>query len=388
MLLKTAFKNMLGAGKRTWLNVTVLSLTFVLMIGYNGIINGWKQDARRDTRNWETGAGQIWHPHYERFDLFCLQDAHGPVPPAFQSYIQNGSVTPVLVAQGVIYPQGRMQNVLLKGIAPEQHIIRIPSQELRTNNEIAAIIGTRTAQSANLQQGDRVMLRWRDKNGAFDAREILIALVFETKVPAVDAGQIWMDITQLQNMLQLPDHATYLIASDSWPADSDTGGWLYKDLDFLMADLDLILRGSRIESAIIFGILLAIALLAIFDTQTLTIFRRQREIGTYVALGMTPRRVAHLFTLEGTCYSLLAILVSLGWGIPALGWFAHVGYRMPDVVDNMGIAIDHVLYPVFEPSSTITSILIIIGLSAVISYLPARKIARQNMVEALKGKIT
>ena len=32
-----------------------------------------------------------------------------------------------------------------------------------------------------------------------------------------------------------------------------------------------------------YGLLLNIALLAIFDTQVLSIFRRQKEIGTYIA---------------------------------------------------------------------------------------------------------
>jgi len=371
-----------------WLNVTVLSLTFVLMIAYNGVINGWIYEARRDTRSWETGSGQFWHPDYDWLDVFSLQDAHGPVPQVLQNHIIDGSLTPVLVIQGVIYPQGRMQNILIKGIDPKQHVVDIPSRELQNGNEeIVAIIGNRTSQSTRLQQGDRVMLRWRDKNGAFDAREIVIASVFGTKVPTVDAGQLWMDLTQLQQMTNMPGEATYLIASDECPLRSDNAGWVYKDLPFLMTDLEQMILINRVERTIIFSFLLAIALLAIFDTQTLAIFRRQREIGTYVALGMTPRRVTCLFTLEGVCFSLLAILVSVIWGTPALTWFAHIGWKMPDSVDNMGIVIGNILYPIFEPSSIFTSIIIVTGLSAVISYLPARKIAKQNVVDALKGKI-
>ena len=389
MLLKSAFKNILGAGKRTWLNVTVLSLTFVLMTGYNAIIDGWVEQARRDTREWETGAGQIWHPHWDPYDLFTLQDAHGVLPQSVQTHIQNGDLTPILVVQGVIYPQGRMLNILLKGIQPQQRIVKIPSQELahHSEGEITVMMGARTAQSTRLRQGDRVMVRWRDKNGAFDAQEVLISHLFETNVPGIDAGQIWIDYAQLQQMTNMPDEATYLIASDACPVHADTEGWRYKDLTFLMADLDLMIRANRVETAIIFSILLAIALLAVFDTQTLSIFRRQREIGTYVALGMQPRRVALLFTLEGTCFSLLAIVVSVVWGTPALFWFAKTGFKMPEMVDDMGIVISRVLYPVFNPSSMVQSILIVTGLSAVISYLPARKIARQNVVEALKGKI-
>ncbi|KAA6306339.1 ABC transporter permease, partial [termite gut metagenome] len=216
-----SFKNIIGAGKRTWLNVSVLSFTFVIMMGYNALIDGWKQEARRETENWETGAGQIWHPQYDRFDVFTLQDAHALIPAGMQTCIDDKTLTPILVTQGVIYPQGRMQNVLLKGIDPNQTILEIPAQELVHSEEITAIIGLRTAKSANLKQGERVMVRWRDKNGVFDAREILIAGVFDTKVPSVDAGQLWMNLTTLQELTGMPGEATYLVESKDCPVKTD-----------------------------------------------------------------------------------------------------------------------------------------------------------------------
>ena len=154
-----------------------------------------------------------------------------------------------------------------------------------------------------------------------------------------------------------------------------------------MADIDMMEEGVRIEAGIIFIILLAIALLAVFDTQTLSIFRRQKEIGTYVALGMTPGRVAGLFTLEGTMYSLFAIVLAIIWGTPVLLLFAHTGMPLPDSYTVIVIAIGHVLYPSYKPLSILVTIVTLISMSALISFLPARKITRQNMVQALKGKI-
>ncbi len=60
------------------------------------------------------------------------------------------------------------------------------------------------------------------------------------------------------------------------------------------------------------------AMLAVFDTQVLSIFRRQKEIGTYVALGMTRGQVVKLFTIEGAMHSVLAALVGAVYGIPLL----------------------------------------------------------------------
>ena len=74
--LKLAFKNLLGAGLRTWLNVLALSFAFVLIIFYNGMIDGWNRQAMRDTTDWETGEGQFWHPDYDRFDPYTIEESH------------------------------------------------------------------------------------------------------------------------------------------------------------------------------------------------------------------------------------------------------------------------------------------------------------------------
>lgn len=388
MLLKTAIKNILGAGRRTWLNVSVLSFTFILMTAFNGLIDGWVNDAITDTRDWETGAGQFWHPEYDRYDLFTLQDAHDVIPEEFTPHINNKSLAPVLVIQAVAYESGNMQNILLRGIDPSQQIVEIPSQQLQSEDgTIKAVIGKRMARTLNANVGDNLLIRWRDKNGVFDAQEIMIAGIFDTSIATVDAGQVWVDLHKLQQMTGMEGEATYLVRSRECPIAQDTGGWSYKNSDFLLEDLYLLAQSSRIESLIIFIILLSIALLAVFDTQTLSIFRRQKEIGTYIALGMTPKKVTGLFTLEGTMYSLLAILIGAIWGTPLLYWYGKTGIKLPQSYTEIGLGMRDTMLPVYQPSTILTSIVIIISLSMLISYLPARKIAKSNVVEALKGRI-
>jgi putative ABC transport system permease protein len=388
LLFKTAIKNILGAGRRTWLNVTVLSFIFVLMTGFNGLIDGWVNDAITDTRNWEAGDGQFWHENYDRYDLFTLQDAHGPIPRELIPSISDKSLTPVLVIQAVAYEAGNMQNVLLRGIDPSQQILEIPSGQLQPGEDhIKAIIGKRMARTLNARVGDNLLVRWRDKNGAFDAQEIVITGIFDTSIATVDAGQVWVNLHQLQQMTGMEEEATYLVRSPGCSITGDVEGWKYKGPDFLLEDLYIMARSSRVESFIIFTILLSIALLAVFDTQTLSIFRRQKEIGTYIALGMTPKQVTRLFTLEGTAYSILAILAGTVWGTPLLYWYGTIGIKLPQSYTEMGLGMRDTMLPVYQPGTILASIVIIVSLSMLISYLPARKIAKSNVVEALKGKI-
>jgi len=134
-------------------------------------------------------------------------------------------------------------------------------------------------------------------------------------------------------------------------------------------------------------ILLLLAMLAIFDTQVLSIFRRQKEIGTYIALGYTRREVVGLFTVEGAMHSILATLVGALYGIPFLVWQAKVGWTIPLDAGDFGVAMAQTLYPVYSVGLIISTMLIVVVVTTVVSYWPSRKIAKMNPTEALRGRI-
>ena len=156
------------------------------------------------------------------------------------------------------------------------------------------------------------------RNGTFDATEIRIAGIFDTNVPTVDVGQIWLPIEKLREMMLLPGEATILVTGADF---SNACYWMngyYKNQKSLLSDIEKIIKSKGAVGIMIWGIMLMMAMLAIFDTQVLSIFRRQKEIGTYVALGMTRGQVVILFTIEGAMHSVLAAIVGAVYGIPLL----------------------------------------------------------------------
>ena len=386
--LKLAFKNLLGAGLRTWLNVLALSFAFVLIIFYNGMIDGWNRQGTRDTKAWETGMGQFWHPEYDRYDPYTIEDSHQPLSKEVMAEVEKKNLAPVLVAQATAYPQGRSIGVTLRGVDPEQTILKLPTAELPSfNGTDYAIIGKSMAQSAKLNVGDNLLVRWRDKNGTFDAREIQIASIFKCDVPAVDKGQIYLSIHNLQEMLGMGNEATLLITGAGFEM-RELGGWDFKDNDFLLADMQKIIQSKKAGGSILQGLLLIIALLAIFDTQVLSIFRRQKEIGTYIALGLTRAQVVGIFTVEGGAHSILAILLGSVYGIPLFLWLNKTGISMGYAEDmDFDLPLAEAIYPFYSIKLILITVLIVVITSTIVSYLPARKISKMKPTEALKGKL-
>jgi ABC-type lipoprotein release transport system permease subunit len=385
---KLAFKNLIGAGLRTWLNVFVLSLALVMIVFQSGIINGWNIQAKTDMTDWEVGGGEYWHNLYDPYDPLTLNDGHGTLPPELTKLCNEGMAAPVLVTMASIYPEGRMRNILLKGIDPSQKIIKLPTGGMAGDSTVVnAIIGRRMAAATKLSVDDHVTIRWRDAHGTFDATEIRIAAIFQTNVPSIDNNQVWIPIGKLGVMTGLENNATYIILSQKNVDVPTVPGWIHRDHNYLFSEIDTIIKSKNIGGRIMYIILLSLALLAVFDTQVLSIFRREKEIGTYVALGMTRWQVVRLFTVEGAMHSIFSVFVAALWGTPLLIIVARNGLAMPKGVEGYGLTIAEKIFPAYGAGTILIMTLVVLIATTIVSFLPSRKIARINPTEALRGKV-
>ena len=386
---KLAYRNLMGAKLRTWLNIIVLSMAYVIIIWQQGFLDGWNRQALRDMIDWEIGGGQYWHQQYDPYDPFSIEESHATVPSALAAASSGQAVAPILIAQATIYPQGRMQSCLLKGIGPGQRVLSIPTADLQTDiPEIPVLIGTRMAKSANLHMGDLFTVRWRDANGTFDAAEAKVVRIMKTNVPSVEMGQLWLPIKRLQRMMQMPGEATIIVTGQGAKETGPLPGWIFRDLTFLSQDLADMIKMKKAGGYILYIVLLSLALLAIFDTQVLAIFRRSREIGTLIALGMTRGAVIRLFTFEGAMHGILAAIFAAVYGIPLLSLQAVRGFAMPEAVDSFGFAIAERIYPVYSAGLIVGTTLIVMIAVTIISFMPTRRIAKLNPTDAIKGKVS
>jgi putative ABC transport system permease protein len=386
--IKLAYRNLVGAGLRTWLNVFVLSVVFILIIWHYGVIDGWNLQAKRDMKTWEVGNGQYWQKNYDPYDFFTLEESHAKIPETLKDAAAKGIGAPILIHQATIYPEGRMQSMLLKGIEPDQKAIAIPTEVLDTNiQEIPMVIGFRMAKNCKLDVGDITTIRWRDIHGTFDAAEVKVVKIFSCNVPNVDAGQAWIPIQRLQEMIQAPNEATIFVIGENQELSEEISGWKYQNLDILLHEMDEMIKMKRVGGSFLYLFLILLAMLAIFDTQVLSVFRRQKEIGTYIAMGMTRPQVVSLFTVEGGMHAVLAVIVGCIYGIPFLHWQMKTGFEMPAGTDDMGLAAAETIIPAYGVGLVVITMLLIIVITTIVSYLPARKISKMNPTEAIKGKI-
>lgn len=393
-VLKLAVKNLLGAGLRTWLNVFVLSLSFVLIIFTQGLLEGMNKQAEQAMIAAEVAGGHVQHPAYDPYDPLSLTDAHGPVPAPLAALAAAGQAAPVLVIQGTIYPGGRLFTVRVKGIEPGQAVVDMPTALLAApalGDEVPVLVGERMARTAGLNQGDTFTLQWRDARGTFDARDAVVAGIMKTSVQSIDQGLVWVPLERLREMTGLAGEATYAVLAQGTPppaAGAGAAGWVFRGQDDFLSDLRAMVESKTAGSSILYAIFLALAMLAIFDTQVLSIFHRRREMGTLMALGFTRTKVIGLFTLEGALNGVLAALVAAVYGIPLLSWMARTGWALPGDTDSYGFAIGERLFPSYGAGLVAGTTLIVLLTTAVVSFLPTRRIAKLKPTDALRGRLS
>ncbi|MFC1477916.1 ABC transporter permease [Candidatus Margulisiibacteriota bacterium] len=387
LALDLALKNLKGAGLRTWLNVIVLSFSYVLIVWMQGMYVGMGDQISRAMIDSEIGGGQYWHEQYDPYDPLTLDDSHAPVPIELQGLIKIKKATPILIRQAAVYAGGRMRTVLMKGIDPAQTVLNIPAAGLATEAEdLPVLIGTRMARSTGLKKGDYFTIRWRDAKGAFDAIDGRVTVVMETPVQSVDSGQVWVPLEWMRKMTGMPNEATIIVNSKEITDGIDVSGWSFKGYDSLLETIRALVKSKSTGGSIMYVFLLSLAAIAIFDTQILAIFRRRKEIGTMISMGMTRANVVALFTFEGAMYGVLAALLGAVYGIPLIALTAIKGIPLTEAHGEMGFALGNTLYPVYSTALVIGTVILVMVTVTIVSYLPSRRISKMNPTDAIRGK--
>lgn len=389
LLFKLAYRNLVGAKLRTWLNVGVLSFCYVLIIWHQGFFSGMLRQGTQDKMDDEIGGGQYWHGRYDPFDPMTLEEAHGKLPPGLRALAGSGEAAAILIRQASIFPGGRMQSILIKGIDPAQKVLKIPSEKLaETPGAVPVLAGRRMARKNALKEGEFLTVRFRDAGGTFDAVECRIAGIIQSNVPTIDVNQLWLPLETMRKLTGMADEATIAVIARGRKENSAMDDWAFKDTAFLLEDINSVVRSKRTSSGIFYTLLLFLAVIAVFDTQILSIFKRRKEIGTLAALGMTKLRIIMLFTLEGAMNGILAAALGTVYGGPLLWYTAKYGFEFPLDRTDYGIALASRIMPVYPLALIVFTAAVVMFTVTIVSYLPSRQIARMKPTDALKGKLS
>jgi lipoprotein-releasing system permease protein len=400
VLPKLAWRNLWRHKRRTWLLMLVVIYATVSIILFWGLQDGFFDSMMTGNARFLSAPAMVTSEAY-------FQDpdpAQGLASLAFVDAVKGQpgvrNVAPRLEFPALLRSAYASQGVQARGVDPslEASVSGIPSsikegRMLKKPGEV--VLGKNLATRLDVRLGERVVLDVGALAGPQAAGLALVGLA-ESGIAAVDDGAVLLDIAQARQLTGLQT-ATGLAVDVARGQEATVAraiqpllpqGIKAYDLSQLLGGLSQAV-GTKQASITVIALLFSIfAAPAVTSTVLVSVLERTKEFGVTSAVGMNPRRMAQMVTLEAIFATTLGWLVGLILGYGLNAWLANVNVLGP-LFSSYGGAFQSLgtgseIYTAQKPVYALYAAGTIV-LAAIFSvWIPARRVLRLNAAEALK----
>ena len=126
---------------------------------------------------------------------------------------------------------------------------------------------------------------------------------------------------------------------------------------------------------------LVIAVLGMFNTLTISLLERTKEIGLMITLGARRRDIRRLFIIEAVGLSFIGGITG---SFVAFLFSRGVDFVLNSLARSRGVADSFTVFS-FQPSLLAGTVVFSIFLGLIVVYIPAKRAASTNPIEALKN---
>ncbi|MFH0907932.1 MAG: FtsX-like permease family protein [bacterium] len=308
--------------------------------------------------------------------------------------LSNGRVSTIFVAQGIV-PSARMTFVShlekMAGHSRKKMSDRIQGRPLQDDQDYGIAVSGGLAKLLGLGLDDDAVAMGNTAAGQMNALDAQLVMIFNAGsdqmndkfmiVPFAFAQSLydWQGADRIAVLLKDTRQTDAVLAKLSKACterglETDIRTWVQMSEWYrkVKSMFDTIFQ-------FLFVIVFIIVVMSVVNTMGMAVMERTREIGTLRAMGLKRGGVLHLFAVESL---LLGISGSLfGVFLTFLGW-AFVQMVKPTWMPP-GLSNRFVIWIEWVPRTLVFSTVFLLVLCLIASLLPARRAARQNIVDAL-----
>ncbi len=396
-----AWRNLWRNPRRTAITLIVVSVGLWSVLFFNSFLTAWGESRKQEVLGLLTGQAQIHAPGYlDNPSLERLMDPPGPTLLAALGDARIAAWGARLVLPGVVVSEYKTLPVMIGGVDPgaEARLSSLPGKVVEGRyltgpDDPGVVIGQSLAERLNTGLGRRVILMSQSPAGSMSEQSFDVVGIYDADT-ATEDFRLFTGIAAMRGfvglgegeisgiVLAVPDEAAIapVVARLAGAAPGlDVRPW--NEIELFLATTDAFM-GSFLF--IWLGVVFALMAIGIVNTQLMAVFERSYEFGLLRALGMKPRQVLLLVTLEGAFLigggvlagAALAVLtiLALSGGVDLSGFAA--GLEM--------FQSGQVIHPGFDPSAMLKFSLAIWALGVLVALWPARRAARLAPVEAMR----
>jgi len=316
---------------------------------------------------------------------------------------------PVIRGQVMAAGQGANAGVEVIGITAAD-LARIPlvvtpemSQGDLADFEAGIAIGSGVARSLNVTVGDRIRLISPDgARTAFGTSPRVsayeVTYIFQVGRFDIDRVRVYLPFAEAQTYFNRdgvadeievavvdPEEVQAMVLPLARAARADAMVWTWRDSSgaFLQA-----LQMEDNVMFIILSILVLIATMNIVSGLIMLVKNKSRDIGILRTMGLSEGSVLRVFFICGASVGVAGTLAGVALGVAFAVWidpiFAFVNWMAGGGVWDPSVRFLSTLPARLEWGDVLSAVVLSLGLSFTITFIPARRAARMNPVEALR----
>ncbi|ENM5750550.1 ABC transporter permease [Vibrio mimicus] len=241
--------------------------------------------------------------------------------------VSNGVKSTIFVGLGVDYKEFDMKGPFLDLRAGQT--LQDPNSPRFDPTQPQVMLGVDLARNLNVAVGDWVTLLATTADGALNALDFKVRGLYSTGVPELDKRQLYLHLSSAQELLNSSKVSTLSVYLFTTEHTASVQRWVEEQLSKLHLAQDLQVTPwqqlavfyTRVKDLYdrLFGVMgtvmAMVVFVALFNTLTMSVSERTREIGTLSALGAYPNDILAGFVREATllalCGTLLGTLLNL-----------------------------------------------------------------------------
>ena len=410
-LIRLAIKNLTRHKKRTLLTAGIIAFAVFFYIFLDSLMLGMRSKSLENIIDFESGHIQIANENYwderDEFPLNNLIKADSKVKEKINNLKKVKGVSPQLKFIARLNNGIDEIPVPVRGINPkeEMEVFKTGEYFLKgnyfKNNENKAIMGKELADLMELENGDYFTLLFKNKQQTFNTLELQISGLLHTPNPNINSNRIFIPLSIAQKALNVDNKISqYAVRLENKEVvaevdylnkklEGEVSAFPWQDSASSMINLS---QAQEVESQIILGIILLIAILGIINTIILGGIERIEEIGMMKALGMKEREIILTFVYESTGIGFIGAAIGSLFGFIGVGLFHKYGIDFLNLMgeeydfSSFGIPLSGKIYGQWNPETFIFIFLFVVIISAVVSVFPAMWAAKKEAVKAIHHK--
>ncbi|MBS0347061.1 MAG: ABC transporter permease [Proteobacteria bacterium] len=404
MLFKLALRNVLRQKIRSGMTLAAIIFGVVGLILAGGFVQDTFIQLGEVIIHSQTGHLQIFKNDFiekgtrspERF----LIEAPGELARRIEKHDGVDQVMGRIYFSGLLNNGKRDLSIIGEGVEPDKEtklgsfIMISEGRHLKDSDREGILLGQGVAKTLGLKPGDRVTLVLSAAEGAMNTLDFEVIGVFQSFSKDFDARAVRIPLSAAQelmftkgsNMLVVSLHKTEdtdrvlgEVTTELQGGAYDVRSW--KSLsDFYEKTVQLYDRQFGVLQLII----LLMVLLSVTNSVNMSVFERQGEFGTMQALGNRSRDIVKLIIAEGAILGLAGAVIGVALGVAAALIISAIGIPMPPPPNaNVG----YTAYIRIVPLTLVSSACVGFFGTVLASILPAFKVTRQQVVDALRQNV-